>query len=129
MSEPSASPSPELKTQGERRIWKFPLQIKNGDESQVILMPQGALILSVQSRGDNYPCLLAMVNPKASVQPRTFWMFETGETIRSGKSGLTAFGYLGTASWMNYTLHIFEEFAVQVKNEKTKSITGSKPTA
>ena len=60
-----------------KTIWKFPL--KTTDE-QVVEMPSGAEILSVQTQYGE-PCVWAMVDPTHKRVAKVFHIFGTGHRI------------------------------------------------
>lgn len=63
-----------------KTIWKYPLEIT---DEQVVEMPQGANILSVQSQGSQL-CLWAIVFPnRASMRERTITIYGTGHAMRT----------------------------------------------
>ena len=59
------------------KIWKFPLQIVS---KQKLTMPQGAQILSLQTKGD-LPHIWALVAENAQSESRTFVIRCTGQLI------------------------------------------------
>lgn len=71
-----------------RSIWKFPILV--ADEF-IIDMPSGARLLDVQVQGED-PMLWAVVDPKAPVVPREFYLRGTGHDA----AGLDAKPYVGT---------------------------------
>lgn len=82
-------------------IWKFPLPVLH-DFS--LLMPRDARLLTVQAQADR-PCLWALVDPAAPVEPRQFRMWGTGHE-RAEEPG----AYLGTFQLDGGALvfHVFE---------------------
>ena len=60
-----------------KSIWKFKLSL---DEQQIIKMPEGAEILTIQSQG-NVPCIWALVEPDAPKENRCFEIIGTGDFI------------------------------------------------
>lgn len=67
--------------------WKFPLELT---DLQVVKMPNGARILTVQVQHD-VPCLWALVDPEKTLVNRRIRIWATGQPI------LEDFGvYLGT---------------------------------
>lgn len=82
-------------------IWKFPLKISGGG-LQVVAMPEGAEIISLQMQGD-VPTLWAWVNPKSPMNTRAFVMYGTGWGIgdHPGK-------YIGTVQHEGFVWHYFE---------------------
>ena len=62
-----------------KTIYKYPLELK---DEQVILLPTGADILTVQAQMD-HPCIWAMVNPTApNDMALTIRIFGTGHPIQ-----------------------------------------------
>jgi hypothetical protein len=59
------------------RIWKWTLQVT---DLQQVQMPRGAQVLSVQMQG-GAPQLWALVDEKASTEPRTFATYGTGNPM------------------------------------------------
>lgn len=59
------------------QIWKYPLDILG---NQLIEMPQGAKLLSVQMQGDQ-PCLWTLVNPLATRVLRGIYIVGTGHDL------------------------------------------------
>ena len=57
-----------------KTIWKFPIPTT---DIQEISIPQGAEILTVQMQGD-MPCLWAIIDTDASLEPRTILTLGTG---------------------------------------------------
>lgn len=84
------------------RIWKFQLAPV---ESQDILMPAGARILTVQTQRDVL-CLWALVDPQARTKPRDIRIVGTGH-----QADMNTMQYLGTAQMVGGALvwHVFEE--------------------
>ncbi len=91
-----------------RTIWNFPL----GDGSpQVIRMPVGAEILTVQVRGDR-PYLWAIIKPVPSspkTEYRHFEVFGTGQDIHEDM-GIDR-RYIGTFQQPPYVWHVFERIS------------------
>jgi hypothetical protein len=61
-----------------KTIWKYPLAVM---DEQIISMPQGAFLLSVQvqrNRGGNNVCLWALVDDSAPEEGRRIRMVGTG---------------------------------------------------
>lgn len=72
-----------------KTIYKYPLEIV---DEQVVLLPTGAKILTVQTQMDK-PCIWAMVNPTApNNMALTIRIFGTGHTIKDSDS----LEYIGT---------------------------------
>lgn len=71
-------------------IWKFALEIK---DEQIITMPASARVLTVQTQGEDSPCIWAMVHPDNATEKRKIRTFASGDQIDFE----TRFGtYLGT---------------------------------
>jgi hypothetical protein len=83
-----------------KTIWKFTLSMT---ESQVILMPEGAAILSVQAQ-HNRVCLWALVVPNKPREKRVFRIFATGQPYAEEGN------YIGTVQIDDGSLvwHVFE---------------------
>lgn len=64
------------------RIYKYQLETTGVQE---IEMPQGAIILSLQTQNE-VPCIWALVNPNTTVTKRTFMIFGTGHKIEMDKN-------------------------------------------
>ena len=81
-------------------IWKFPLEVQG---EQVVSMPRGAKILTVQVQGTEV-CLWALVDPDKGREERRFAIVGTGHDYDGdGK-------YIGTIQLSSGRLifHIFE---------------------
>lgn len=66
-----------------RTVWKFSLRIAN---SQSVMMPRGAKILSVQAQGPSDVCLWALVNDEeVKKEPRNICIHGTGHEIYDGE--------------------------------------------
>ena len=93
--------STETPITDEMVIWKY--QIDTTD-TQKILMPDGAEILTVQIQG-GVPCLWAYLNPNNTNTNRKIEVFGTGKPIPEGKRK-----YIGTYQLIAYFLvfHVFE---------------------
>ena len=66
-----------------RAVYKYPLEIQ---DEQVVLLPTGAKILTVQAQKDR-PCLWALVNPTApNDMAIIIRLFRTGHTIPNSDS-------------------------------------------
>lgn len=85
-----------------KRIWKYMLELK---DEQTIMMPAGAMILSVQTQKD-MPMLWAMVDPTRAFSPRRFAVFGTG----SNEFDANGLAFLGTIQQRAGGLvwHVFE---------------------
>ena len=88
-----------------KTIWKFPVM------SDVIEMPEGAEILSVQTQHDQ-PCLWALVDPDAPMERRTFNVVGTGIPFEGDGQFLGTFQLLGGG----FIGHVFEPPAVPNSN-------------
>lgn len=81
------------------RIWKWDLRI---DDLQIIDMPLGAEILTVQTQGGQ-PRLWAACDETAPLRPRRIAMHETGHPINE-HPGI----YIATFQAGEFVLHVFE---------------------
>lgn len=90
-----------------KTIWKFKMDI---DDTQVIYMPKGAEILSIQLQ-NNEPVIWALVNPEEK-EPRQFEMFGTGYPIPCdmgvNRKFLGTIQPIGIGSSFSFAFHIFE---------------------
>ena len=86
-----------------KTIFKYPLAIT---DSQAVLMPVSAEILSVQFQGE-YLCLWAAVNPSEKKHARVIHIFGTGHPIPDA----TKIRFIGTAQQFDGRLvwHVFEQ--------------------
>jgi len=84
-----------------KTIWKFPLEAK---DTQEILMPMGAKILTVATQGD-IACIWAEVDPEATKEARGFYIVGTGFPL-SWERG----NYIGTFQLLGGGLvfHVYE---------------------
>lgn len=84
-----------------RAIWKFKLTT---DGVQQVSMPEGSVILCVQTQG-GCPCIWATVNPDAQQVKRTFEIFGTGHPMPEATRT-----YIGTYQMLAGSLvfHLFE---------------------
>lgn len=82
-------------------VYKYQLQIT---DSQTVMMPKGAEVLSVAAQGDSLS-LWAKVNPDAPMEKRKFYVHGTGHKI-----GAEVAIYRGTAMMYggDLVLHVFE---------------------
>lgn len=80
-------------------IWKYELQVT---EAQVVRMPAGARILTVQVQR-NVPCLWALVDEQAKREPRVFRVFGTGAPFDAADAA-----YVGTFQDGALVWHLFE---------------------
>lgn len=86
-----------------KRIFKYQLEI---DDSQSLLLPKGAEILTVQAQ-DNNPMLWALVNPDEETEERNFETFGTGHPV--GYDMGVERTYIGTYHVKgDYVFHVFE---------------------
>jgi hypothetical protein len=83
-------------------IWKFPLVV---EDEQVVSMPTGAVVLTVQAQHDLYPCLWAKVNPTAAPADRRFRTYGTGHAMK-----VDGQRYVGTYQLYggDFVGHVFE---------------------
>lgn len=83
-------------------IWKFTLAL---EDYQVIEMPAGAVLLSVQIQHGSI-CIWARVDPNASKQDKHFWIAGTGHFIPTEALGAT---FLGTLQLQggHFVFHVF----------------------
>jgi hypothetical protein len=88
-------------------IWKYPLKAV---ERQVVEMPKGATILSVQTQHGDV-CIWALVDPEAKKESRTIWIVGTGHEMPEG----IHLRYLGTTQTPGGTFvpHVFEEIVAE----------------
>lgn len=86
-------------------IWKYPLEVTN---AQVLSMPIGAKILTVQTQGE-IPCIWALVAESAPKTDRWIRIHETGHSIEADGE----LSYIGTFQLFNGSLifHVLEESA------------------
>jgi antitoxin component HigA of HigAB toxin-antitoxin module len=83
-------------------IWKFPItEIK---EEQVIKMPEGAEILTIQNQY-GMACLWAKVNPSNPLVDRKIYVYGTGQNVPEQVKN-----YIATVQYLNGSLiyHYFE---------------------
>lgn len=84
-------------------IWKYKLSVT---DKQIINMPIGAAILSVQTQEDT-PCMWAIVDPSRSLEARTIEIFGTGNPIYREDKRI----FLGAFQLDNgLVFHVFEIF-------------------
>lgn len=83
-------------------IWKFPLKLVG---RQIVVMPSGAKILSVQTQEDAV-CLWVMCNPDAPKSHKVIDIHGTGHRIPAETERI----FIGTVQTENGSLvwHIFE---------------------
>ena len=96
-------------------IWKFPFEIT---DTQVISMPEGANILTVQVQNGE-PCIWAIVNESAKLISRKIRVAGTGHTLPQMEVNQTSLSaglrvYIGTIQMNGGALifHVFDEGAV-----------------
>ncbi len=88
-----------------REIWKYKLGVIN---SQIIVMPSDAQLLSVQVQNDQ-PCLWALVDPKkAEVEDRTIEIVGTGQEIHYDMGNAISFIDTFQLSGGALVFHVFE---------------------
>lgn len=81
-----------------KTVWKYVLQ----SDSQIIHMPSGAKILSVQFQY-KAPVVWALVDPEMPTEPRKFVAYGTGQPVSEAGQ------YLGTFQIVNgIVFHVFE---------------------
>lgn len=83
-------------------IYKYPLAVT---DHQVIQLPKGAKLLSVQTQND-YLCLWALVDPSQDAEPRHIAIVGPGHVL----TAIDALTYIGTAQHFDGKLvwHVFE---------------------
>lgn len=83
-------------------IWKYQLETV---DSQTLLMPRGASILTVQTQNE-IPCLWALVDPYESKEERVIEIFGTGHKVND-ENGIR---YIGSYQLMSgaFVGHVFE---------------------
>lgn len=88
------------------RVFEYPFYPFNVEERVPLELPQGAQILSVQVKGGT-PCLWALVDPEAALEPRPLRVSGTGWEVERGHLG----HFLGTIQLRDGALvfHVFEE--------------------
>ena len=89
-----------------KTIWKYPLDLLDGQ--QVLKMPKGAKILSIDIQG-GLPTLWAEVDPEANPEARYFQVHGTGHPISNGSA------FVGSAVGVPFVWHIYEH-AIEHKN-------------
>lgn len=94
-------------------IYKYPLRVV---DSQLVLMPTGAKILSVQAQNGTL-CMWAVVDEmpenqsNVSVEYRTFYIFGTGNSIPAGMPTHVVSDhkyFIGTVQMDGFVWHVFE---------------------
>lgn len=88
-----------------KKVFKYPLEIT---DEQVVEMPEGAKIISVQTQ-NNQVCLWAIVTPHNQLIKRGIRIYGTGHPI--DRENLE---YIGTAIMENGNLvwHVFEVIGI-----------------
>lgn len=86
-----------------KRIFKYPLKV---DDLQMVEMPSGAAILTVQTQ-NGVPCIWAAVDPDAKRIKRAFVTYGTGHPMDDGP----AKHYVGTYQLRDGALvfHVFTD--------------------
>jgi hypothetical protein len=84
-------------------IWKYPLIVT---DKQIVAMPAGAKILSVQTQG-GVLCLWAMVSPSNPLTDRIIFIFGTGHQIEDAEN----LAFIGTfqVDGGRFVFHVFEK--------------------
>ena len=85
-------------------VWKYSL---NSKASQLIHMPQGAQVLTVQMQ-DGSPTIWALVDPAAGLEEHIIEIHGTGHPIVSEEMGR----YVGTFQDGWYVGHVFDWTAI-----------------
>jgi hypothetical protein len=85
-----------------KTIWKYELQAQ---EREILLMPIGAQILSVQTQR-NTPCIWALVDPSVQKESRVFRIVGTGHDVPWPVDRSL---HRGTVQVGPFVWHIFEE--------------------
>lgn len=85
--------------ESDKMIWKFPLRIQ---DEQLVEMPEGAEILSVQMQND-VPCAWALVDPIAARDQVKILCRGTGPPV----NGATADRFIGTIQAGPFVFHFF----------------------
>ena len=90
-----------------KAIWKYPLEITN---AQIIKMPKGAKILSVQIQNKK-PCIWVMVDPDNDLLPKTLYSIGTGFNVDDEIDNDIETRYIGTYQVQggSFVFHVFEE--------------------
>lgn len=84
-----------------KSTWKYPLSIT---DRQIVSMPQGAQILTVQVQHDT-PCLWALVNSENPLQARGIQIFGTGHPASNAGEYIGTFQVAGGS----LVFHVFED--------------------
>lgn len=88
------------------RIFKYPLHLVS---HQVVAMPRGAEILSVQLQYETI-CLWAVVEPDRVSSARQIVILATGESV--DKESFLYLKFIGTVQVDEYVWHVFERTGV-----------------
>lgn len=94
------------------KIYKYPLQI---EDRQIIEMPRGARILSIQVQ-NGVPCIWAQVNPKSEKEKRVIYIVGTGHDLEDFI--FDSCGYRGTFQLHGGAL-VFHVFEISEAREKS----------
>ena len=96
-----------------KTIWKYDIEPKDGPLT--VDMPIGAQFLSVQTQ-HNKPRLWVLVDGRAQMETRTFYVFGTGHTFNPQKTGPLRF--IGTCQQYDGDLvwHVF--VALKIETER-----------
>ena len=84
-----------------RTIWKFKLEIT---DTQVVSMPDGAVVLSVGLDPFGDLCLWAVVDPSRPKKPESFTIFGTGNPA---PNTLDRRGFIGTVVMKSFVWHVY----------------------
>lgn len=92
-----------------KTIWKFPIRIT---DTQTVLMPKGAQILSVGTQG-NRLFLWAMVDSNAALESREIAIFGTGHPLPDSE---LAAAFIGTTQQHEGALvwHVFDMSVAEI---------------
>ena len=82
-------------------IWKFPLEVV---DDQIVDMPYGATILTVQAQND-VPCMWALVGTNNALVPRAFHIAGTGHPFNGVGDYVGTFQLSGGA----LVFHVFDQ--------------------
>lgn len=85
-----------------KKIFKYPIQIT---DEQVVMMPAGAKILTVQNQKE-IPCIWAIVDPAASLEKVKIRVHGTGHDIKDSER----LEYIGTFQILcgGLVFHVFK---------------------
>jgi hypothetical protein len=84
------------------RIFKYPIEVK---DKQVVSMPRGAQVLSVQMQNGKLTVWALCPAATAVHESRTFHVFGTGHDLPEAADSRT---FVATVQDGNYVWHIFE---------------------